>query len=110
MIVPIDFLKPILDALLGYGRPNRPPRPWLGLYAAKIEDRIVVIGLADRGPAQRAGLRAGDVVRAIGGGGGRSLAGRVRRNWAPGLHRGGIPTILELDRPPVRQTVASPCG
>src|SRR6266436_5991565 len=68
MIVPIDLLKPILDDLLRYSRPNRPPRPWLGLYAAKIEDRIVVIGLADRGPAQRAGLRTGDVVRAIGGG------------------------------------------
>ncbi len=66
MIVPIDLLKPILDDLLRYGRPNRPPRPWLGLYAAEIEDRIVVIGLADRGPAQRAGLRTGDVVRAIG--------------------------------------------
>src|SRR5258707_1164141 len=31
MIVPIDLLPPILDDLLTYGRPNRPPRPWLGL-------------------------------------------------------------------------------
>src|ERR1700693_5188323 len=33
MIVPIDLLAPILDDLLAIGRPNRPPRPWLGLYA-----------------------------------------------------------------------------
>src|SRR5438105_15530224 len=33
MIVPIDDLKPILDEMLKFGRPNRPPRPWLGLYA-----------------------------------------------------------------------------
>src|SRR5215470_6789960 len=66
MIVPIDLLKPIFDDLLRYGRPNRPPRPWLGFYAAEIEDRIVVIGLAELGPAQRAGLHTGDVVRAVG--------------------------------------------
>src|SRR3984893_17514022 len=30
MIVPIDILKPILGDLLTLGRPNRPPRPWLG--------------------------------------------------------------------------------
>src|ERR1700751_3145559 len=34
MVVPIDLLPPILDDMLTYGRPNRPPRPWLGLYAA----------------------------------------------------------------------------
>src|SRR5215471_15551233 len=49
MIVPIDLLKPILDDLLHHGRPNRPARPWLGLYAAEIDDRIVIIGLAERG-------------------------------------------------------------
>ena len=30
MIVPIDLLKPIFEDLLTIGRPNRPPRPWLG--------------------------------------------------------------------------------
>src|SRR5258707_6111531 len=100
MIVLIDLLKPILDDLLRYGRHNRPPRPWLGLYAAKIEDRIVVIGLADRGPAQRAGLRTGDVVRAIGGGGGRRPGRMLSRTLslrpAPGgnspIFRTGSPT------------------
>jgi len=33
MVVPIDLLPPILDDMLTYGRPNRPPRPWLGLIA-----------------------------------------------------------------------------
>ena len=36
MIVPIDLLKPILDDLITIGRPNRPARPWLGLYATEI--------------------------------------------------------------------------
>jgi S1-C subfamily serine protease len=96
MIVPIDLLKPILDDLLHHGRPNRPPRPWLGLYAAEIDDRIVVIGLADRGPAQRAGLRAGDVVRTIGGEDVHSLADMFRRVWS--LGRAGVEVPVELDR------------
>ena len=55
MVVPIDLLPPILDDMLTYGRPNRPPRPWLGLYAAEIEDAIVVAGMSERGPAIKAG-------------------------------------------------------
>src|SRR5262249_25616729 len=45
MIVPIDLLKPILNDLLTLGRVNRPPRPWLGLYATEIENRIVIARL-----------------------------------------------------------------
>src|SRR5881394_3882880 len=44
MIVPIDDLKPIFDDLMKFGKPNRPARPWLGLYATEVEDRIVVVG------------------------------------------------------------------
>src|SRR6516225_8505364 len=44
MVVPIDLLPPILDDLQTYGRPNCPVRPWLGLYAAEVDDAIVVAG------------------------------------------------------------------
>src|SRR6266550_1491020 len=67
MVVPIDLLKPILDDMLKFGRPNRPIRPWLGLYATEVEGKIVVIGLATKGPAERAELRTGDVVLAVAG-------------------------------------------
>jgi S1-C subfamily serine protease len=107
MVVPIDLLKPILDDLLRYARPNRPPRPWLGLYAAEIEDRIVVIGLADRGPAQRAGLHTGDVVRAIGGHEVHSLAGMFRRIWSLGGAGAEIPILLDRDGRTIEQKIAS---
>ena len=67
MVVPIDDLKPIYDDLMKFGRPNRPPRPWLGLYATEIEDKIVVVGLASRGPAQKADIRTGDIILAVAG-------------------------------------------
>jgi S1-C subfamily serine protease len=107
MIVPIDLLKPILDDLLRYGRPNRPVRPWLGLYAADIEDRIVVIGLADRGPAQRAGLRTGDVVLSISGEEITTLAGMFRRIWSLGSAGVEIPMQIERNGRTIDQKIAS---
>jgi S1-C subfamily serine protease len=84
MIVPIDLLPPILDDLLTLGRPNKPARPWLGLYATEVEDRVVIMGLANRGPAERADLRTGDVIIAVGGKEVRDLGALFRRIWSLG--------------------------
>src|SRR6267154_3829390 len=54
MVVPIDLLKPILEDLLTLGMRNRPPRPWLGLYATEVNDKCVVVGLSSRGPSRKA--------------------------------------------------------
>jgi S1-C subfamily serine protease len=96
MIVPIDLLKPILDDLLTLGRVNRPPRPWLGFYATELEDRIVVIGLAGNGPAQRAGLHTGDIILAVAGREVNTLAGLFRRIWS--LGDAGVDVPLTLHR------------
>ncbi len=96
MIVPIDLLPPILDDLLTLGRPDRPPRPWLGLYATEIEDKIAIVGLADRGPAKRADLRTGDVVLAVAGAPVSKLAGFFRRIWS--LGQAGIEVPLTVYR------------
>ena len=107
MVVPIDLLKPILDDLLRHGRPNRPARPWLGFYAAEIEGRIVVIGVADRGPAQRAGLQTGDVVLEVAGEAPTDLAALFRRIWSLGHAGTEIPLRIERDGHSFDQTVTS---
>src|ERR1700728_1263558 len=84
MIVPIDLLKPILDDLLKFGRRNAPPRPWLGLYATEVEDRLPLLGPAARGAAKRANLHTGDVVLAVAGTEVHDLASFFRRVWAQG--------------------------
>lgn len=96
MIVPIDLLPPILDDLLTRGRANRPARPWLGLYAAEHQDRVVVAGLATGGPAEKAGLRTGDAILAVAGEEVGDLAGLFRRVWERGS--AGIDVPLRLDR------------
>ena len=97
MIVPIDLLNPILDDLLKFGRRNVPPRPWLGLYATEVENRLVVVGLADRGPAKRADLRTGDIVLSVAGKEVRDLAGLFRRVWAQGQAGVEVPITIYRD-------------
>jgi S1-C subfamily serine protease len=96
MVVPIDLLPPILDDMLTYGRPNRPARPWLGLYAQEVEDVIVVAGLAERGPANKAGLKPGDRIIAVREDPVASLAGLWRKVWAGGP--AGSEVVLQVAR------------
>jgi S1-C subfamily serine protease len=96
MIVPIDLLKPVLNDLATIGRPNRPARPWLGLYATEIGSSVALLGAADRGPAELAGLREGDIVLAVAGGAVSSLAELFRRVWA--LGEAGVAIPLTINR------------
>ena len=96
MMVPIDLLKPIADDLMKFGRRNAPPRPWLGLYATEVEDRLVIVGLADRGPAKQADLRTGDIILSVAGKDVRDLAGLFRRVWAQG--QAGVEVPLSIYR------------
>lgn len=84
MVVPIDLLPPILDDLLTRGRVNRPPRPWLGTYAAESDGKVVVMSVAERGPAAAAGLRRGDIISDIRDGEVESLADFYRKLWSAG--------------------------
>jgi S1-C subfamily serine protease len=96
MIVPIDLVKPILDDLATIGRPNRPARPWLGLYATEIGSSVALLGVAERGPAQEAGLREGDIVLAVASNTVSSLASLFRRIWALGV--AGVAVPLTINR------------
>jgi S1-C subfamily serine protease len=96
MIVPIDLLQPIFDDLTKTGRRAGPPRPWLGLYATEVESRLVIVGLADRGPAKKADLRNGDIVLSVAGKEVRDLAGFFRRIWAQG--QAGVEVPLSIYR------------
>lgn len=107
MIVPTDILKPALDDLLAYGRPNRPPRPWLGVYAAEIEDHVVVVGLAEGGPAEQADLRQGDIIRAVGGAQATTLAGLFRSIWALGQAGVTVPLTVLRDGETIELRIAS---
>jgi S1-C subfamily serine protease len=96
MTVPIDLLGPVLDDLRKFGHVNTPVRPWLGLYSTEIENKIVVVGIAPKGPAARAELKTGDVVLAVGGNSVNTLGNFYRRVWA--LGNAGVEVPLTLYR------------
>jgi S1-C subfamily serine protease len=91
MFVPIDLLKPILGDLLVRGRADAPPQPWLGLYSQEVQGRVFVVRVAEDGPAEAAGLEAGDVILAVGGDAVNSLAGFYRKLWSLGEAGTAVP-------------------
>ena len=104
MVVPIDLLRPILEDLTRLGQVNRPPQPWLGIYAMEDEERVVIGGVAEGGPAAAAGLRQGDEVLAVEGEAVDSLAGlwRSLRGHGPA----GARVVLSVQRDQRRMSVA----
>jgi S1-C subfamily serine protease len=96
MMVPIDLLPPILGDLMAFGRPQRPPRPWLGLFTSDLGDNLTVIGVAERGPAAQAGVQIGDAVLGVGEETVSSLAELFRQVWA--LGEAGVEVPLRLWR------------
>ena len=96
MIVPIDLLKPILSDMRRFGRVDKPVRPWLGVYSTEIEDKIVIVGIAPKGPAARAELKTGDVILEVAGETVSTLAAFYRKVWS--LGHAGVEVPLTLYR------------
>ncbi len=103
MFVPTDLLDPILEQMVRLGRPARPSRPWLGLYATPLKGSLVVRGLAEGGPAQRAGIQVGDVLLEVAGEPVPDLAALYRRIWSSGP--AGAEIVITLARGAHRPTV-----
>ena len=107
MVVPIDILKPIMDELLTYGRTQKPMRPWLGMMTTEMDDTLVVAGIAEGGPAQRADVRVGDFVLGVDRHPVKVLAELFRRVWAIGEAGVDIPLTLSRDGEMLDLTVQS---
>jgi S1-C subfamily serine protease len=97
MSVPIDLLPPILDDLINRGEANRPPRPWLGVFSAESDGEVVVMNVAAGGPADRAGIRRGDVISDIRDAGVEGLADFYRKVWSSGPAGTEVPMRIVRD-------------
>ncbi|WP_050419535.1 S1C family serine protease [Bradyrhizobium tropiciagri] len=94
MIVPIDLLNPVLSDLRKFGRVDKPARPWLGMYTTEIDNRLVVVGVASKGPAARAELKTGDVILAVDGDKVTSQTGFYRKLWSLGAAGVDVPLTV----------------
>ncbi len=92
MFVPIDILKPILPELVKAGHRAGPARPWMGVSTDEVQGRLVVSRVSPEGPADVAGLSAGDIILAVGDEAVRTQADFYRKVW----NRGGAGTEIPL--------------
>jgi serine protease Do len=84
MFVPIDQLPPILGDLIAEGHPSQPAHPWLGLNTDEVGGHLVVSRVTPGAPAEKAGMRRGDIIVGVNGETTTSLPDLYRKIWAQG--------------------------
>ena len=84
MFVPIDRLSSILADLIAAGRTPGPARPWLGINTDEMGGRLLVSRITPASPAERAGIKRGDVIVGVNGEQAKNLADFYRKVWAQG--------------------------
>jgi len=103
MSVPIDLLKPILADLIDSGHSLQPPQPWLGVHADEAHGRVFIIRLTPEGPAEKAGIKVGDIVLEVDQTPVKGLADFFRQIWRLGPAGVTVPlSILSLQDTQVR--------
>lgn len=91
MFVPIDILKPILPDLVARGKRAEAPRPWLGLATEEVQGRLFVVRVSPGSPAEKAGLRHGDIVLGIGSDAVATHEDLYRKLWSLGVAGVDVP-------------------
>jgi S1-C subfamily serine protease len=84
MFVPIDLLPPIYQELVDTGRAQKNAKPWLGMQTTEALGHLVVSGVHDGGPADKADIQVGDIIEEIETKSVESLPDMYRKIWAAG--------------------------
>jgi S1-C subfamily serine protease len=91
MFVPSDLLMPIMGDLLANGRVSGPGKPWLGVNAQEVRGTLVVGRVTPASPAERSGLKRGDIIIGINGEPTRTLGEFYRKLWSTGVAGVAVP-------------------
>ena len=67
LAIPSDLYADRLDVLLGQADGTRPQRAWLGFYPQEFDGGVILTGVGEGGPAERAGLQRGDLILSVDG-------------------------------------------
>jgi S1-C subfamily serine protease len=82
--------------MIGTGRQKGGRRPWVGVNAVEDDGRLKVLRVTEEGPADRAGLQAGDIILAVAGAKVKKLDDFYRKLWSAGEPGVEVPfTVLQ---------------
>jgi S1-C subfamily serine protease len=96
LAIPSERAHPILDEIDRNGSyAVASPRAWLGLTCYTLRDHVVLAGLVPGGPADQAGLKAGDVVLSFDGEAVDDRRALYTRLWT---HAAGEPIRIRIFR------------
>jgi len=108
MFVPIELLPPIVDDICQYGRRQTPPKPWLGMLVHEDSDEhLTIVGIYRDCPADRAGLKPGDVILSVNQQPVESLANMFREVWRIGHAGVDVPLGVLRDTKKLDKVVKS---
>jgi serine protease Do len=93
MFVPTDLLPPILADLIANGRTTGTGRPWLGVTTDEMHGHLMVSAVSHDGPADRVGLKRGDIILGVNGDPVNHLVDFYRKIYA----QGSAGTIIPLE-------------
>ncbi|MBX3650908.1 MAG: serine protease [Burkholderiales bacterium] len=94
MFVPIDTLKPVLGDFIANGKATTKPRPWLGITSQEVQGKVIVTRVTAEGPAEEAGLQAGDIIVGLSGQPLKGQADFYTRLWKTG--EAGVEVTLDV--------------
>lgn len=94
MFVPVDLLKPILEEMIATGRQKAGRRPWLGVSSTETDGHLKVLRVSSDGPADLAGVEAGDIILSLNGEKVSTLEDFYKRLWSRGAP--GVEVTLKV--------------
>jgi serine protease Do len=97
IFVPIDLLEPIQRDLVTKGVRSSGLNPWMGITPDDSNGYVAILRVSKDGPADQAGLRAGDFITAVAGKEVRTLRDLYRTAWGLGSAGTRIPIEVERD-------------
>ena len=97
LYVPTDLLMPILADLIADGAAGGNPKPWIGINTQPSEDGLLVSRVTPSSPAEKAGLRRGDLITNVGGDTPKTLPDFYRKLWSLGSAGATVPLDVRRD-------------
>jgi serine protease Do len=93
VIIPCERMKELSNEVIMYGKVER---GWIGVFIKEQDERIMVSGLVDNGPAQAAGVKQNDIILTFDGKGVEELQEFVKtvKETNPGSK---VKMVLERD-------------